>query len=240
MLQEQPDDVQPIESPPTEAVTDLDTQPIPQTPPPPPVIPSSPQPVSPQPITLPNPQPVAPANRFDMRKVSSALSQEWMQKSQEITAQWLYDLGGWVFGGLIVAALMILQDLISLGFADRATLIAGLAIAIALPFNLAGLAIIRYFRDLNQVAEKARQALAQSPNLDAETLIKFTRDSEAFPPNKRSVMDSSVSLALYASVLFTTIGLASALWRISWAVTLLFLVACALGVWLVLRVIRSS
>jgi hypothetical protein len=164
----------------------------------------------------------------------------WMQKSQEITAQWLYDLGGWIFGGLIVVALMLLQDLISLGFADRAALVAGLAISIALPFNLAGLGIIRYYNDLNRTTEQARLALGQNSNLDADTLIRLARESDAFPPDKHRVMDSSISWALYLSVLFTIIGLSAALWRISWVATLLFLVASVLGVLLVLRVVRSS
>jgi len=168
------------------------------------------------------------------------LSSDWMQKSEEITARWLYDLGGWIFGGLIVAALMLLQDLITLGFADRATLVAGLAIAIALPFNLAGLGVIRYFNALNQAVEEAKRVLGQSANLDAETLIQLTRDSDSLPPGKHRVMDSSVSLALYLSVLFTVIGLSAALWRISWVATVLFLIASVCGVLLVLRVVRSS
>ena len=267
MLQEQPDDVQPIESPSAEPVTDLDTQPIPQqasplpqtpqpipqagppsqTPQPiilpdPQTVPQASQPVQePRPITLSNPQPGASANRFDLRKISSGISQEWIQTTQEITAQWLYDLGGWIFGGLTITALLLLQVFILLsGFVDHATVVAGLAIAIALPFNLVGLGIVRYFYALNQTAEKARQALAQSSNLDAETLMKFTRASDAFSLEKRKVMDFSVSLALYLSGLFTLIGLSAALWRISWAATLLFLLACVGGAWLVWRVIQSS
>jgi len=252
MSQEHSDETQPREQVHLESVTDLETQPIPQAPPPP----QTPQPIvlpeaqpapqsrsnqgnEPQPITLSNPQPV-PQNRLDLRTISTGISLEWMEKSQKITAKWLYDLGGWIFGGLLIAALLILQVLILLGFADRATLIAGLTIAIALPFNLAGLGVVRYFRSLHQAVAEARQALGQNTNLDAETLIQLTRDSEAFPPEKHKIMDSSVSLALYVSVLFTIIGLSSALWRISWAATLLFLIACVAGVLLVWRVVRSA
>lgn len=177
---------------------------------------------------------VAPQNRPDWRK----MSQSWMEKSQEITAKWLYDLGGWIFGGLIIAALMLLQDLISLGAVDGAVVVAGLAIAIALPFNLAGLGIIRYFKDLGQATEEARSALAQNSNIDAETLTRLNIDSRALSPRKRKVMDTAVSLALYLSVFFTVIGLSSALWRISWVATFFFLIASVLGLLLVLRVLR--
>jgi len=184
------------------------------------------------PPTLPAGVPVKPA--------SGQVSQNWMEKSQEITAKWLYDLGGWVFGGLIVAALMLLQDLISLGFADRAALVAALAIAVALPFNLTGLGIIRYFNVLNQAAEEAQKILAEQSGLDVATVERLTFDIGAFPSGKHKVMDSTVSLSLYLSVFFTIIGLSSALWRISWVVTLLFLIAGICGVFLILRVIRYS
>lgn len=167
----------------------------------------------------------------------------WMEKSQQITARWLYELGGWIFGGLIAAAIMLFPALISLGFADRATLIAGLALAIALPFNLAGLGIIRYYKDLTRAAEETRALLTQntrSTKADKETLNRLKVDSEAFTPAKKKVIDSAASLALVVSMLFTLISIGSALWRVSWAVTLLFLIAGILGLLLVLRVIRYS
>lgn len=167
-------------------------------------------------------------------------SLSWMQKSQEITVKWLYELGGWIFGGLLIAALLLLYDLILLGSADRATLVAGLAIALALPFNLAGLGLIRYYSALTQAVVEAKQLLAQNSNLDAETLNRLIRNSESFSPGKHQTMDMSVSLALYLSIFLTLIGASAALWRISWAVTLLFLVAVVLAFLLVLRVIRRS
>ena len=50
----------------------------------------------------------------------------------------------------------------------------------------------------------------------------------------------AVSAALFLSVLFTLIGIASALWRISWAVTILCIIAGILGLLLILRVVRYS
>jgi hypothetical protein len=161
----------------------------------------------------------------------------WMEQGQQITARWLYELGGWVFGGLIAAAIMLFPALISLGFADRATLIAGLTLAVALPFDLAGLVIIRYFKDLTQATEEAKALLARNPRADDET-IRLQINSKAFTPAKRRVMDSAVSLSLVVGMLFTLISIGSALWRVSWVVTLLFLIACILGLLLVLRVVR--
>lgn len=228
MSQQQPESPEPTSSAPeaANAPDEIPTTIIPRTP--------GPAEVPVTPAAFPGASAKAPGP--DWRQVSLG----WMQKSQEITAKLLYDLGGWIFGGLIVVNLMLLQALISLGFADRALLIAGLAGVLAFPFNLAGLGVIRYFNALSQAVEDAQKVLAQNGNLDAETLIKLTRDSAALPPDKHRVMDSSVSLALYLSVLFTVIGLCSALWHISWAVTLLLIVAGVLAALLVLRVIRHS
>jgi hypothetical protein len=103
-----------------------------------------------------------------------------MQKSQQVTARWLYEAGGWIFGGLLVAALMVLQDLISLGFSDRGTVIAAFASAITLPFHVVGLVIVHYVKDLSQ----ATAALAGLPA------------GQAFSPAERRAMDRAVSAAL--------------------------------------------
>jgi hypothetical protein len=120
-----------------------------------------------------------------------------------VTARWLYEPGGWIFGGLLVAALMVLQDLISLGSSDRATVSAGLAIALALPFHVSRLIIVRYFRDLSQA-------------------VAELTGGQAFSPAKSRAMDMAVSAALALGAIFTLIGISSALWRISWAATLFF------------------
>lgn len=168
------------------------------------------------------PEPTVPASP-GLSSRRPALMQ-WMAKSQQITARWLYELGGWIFGGLIVAALMVLQDVITLGSADRATVLAGVAVALALPFHIAGLVIVRYFRDVNQ-------AVAEVPS-------GLTFASQALSPARRRAMDVAVSTALVLGALFTFLGIASALWRVSWAVTLLFFVAGICGLLLIVRAVR--
>jgi hypothetical protein len=182
---------------------------------------------------------VAPAASAPRGPDWFSLSQKWLDRSQEITAQVLYDTGGWIFSGLLLATLLLFQPLIGLGFADGAILLTGLAFALALPFNLAGLGIIYYFRARTRVAEAAGQELGQNPNLDAATLVRLTEEKNGLLPEKRALLDSSLSLALYLSAFFTLLGTFFALWHISWAVALLFLLACVGGLILLLRAIRS-
>jgi hypothetical protein len=151
----------------------------------------------------------------------------WMQQSQEILLNWLYEVGGWIFGGLILIALMLIQVLISLGASDRAVLIASIAIGIALPFNLAGIGLVRSFQKIKPTTpDPLRQ------NAEQETLTLFGAN---WTPAKERLMASSVTLAIVLSTICTLISLASALWHISWVVTVVFLVASLLGVILLFR-----
>ena len=61
------------------------------------------EPTSSQP-PMQRPAPTGPQlPRPDWRGVSQT-SLAWMEQSQRITAKFLYDLGAWIFGGLLVAA----------------------------------------------------------------------------------------------------------------------------------------
>ena len=172
-----------------------------------------------EPPTQPAMQPARP----DLRQSFAAQ----MIANQQFAARWLYERGGWIFGGLIVVALVLLQDLVTSGFPDRgaqvAGLIAGLAIVIALPFELGGIVVIRYFKDLSQGA-----------SVSDETLRRQTIDPQA----RRRAMDVAASTALFLSVLFTLVSIGAALWRISWAVTVLFIIAVIGSSWLVSRALR--
>lgn len=169
------------------------------------------------------PMPPAARNRPDWRQTLTSQ----MITNQQLTAHWLYERGYWIFGGLIVVALVLLQDLITSNFADRgaqvAALIAALAIVIALPFDLGGVVIVRYFNDLQQGAA-----------VNDETLRRQAID----PQVRRKTMDTAVSTALFLGVLFTLISIGAALWHLSWAATILFFIACVLSLWLVSRAIR--
>jgi hypothetical protein len=160
-----------------------------------------------------------------------------MEKSQQIAARWLYELGGWIFGALIAAALMVLQDLIPLGSSDRITVFAALACALAIPLHIAGLVIVRYVRDLQQAAREI--AMAQNLTEGRGLLSDTTLSLQIFSPAKRRAMDMAVSTALFLGALFTLIGVATALWRISWVVTLLFFIASMLGLLLIVRAVRT-
>lgn len=150
--------------------------------------------------------------------------QSWMEQSQRIVLKWLYDVGGWIFTGLIAVALMILQNLIAIGSADRALLVAGLLLAAALPLNLAGLWIVRYLKNLDQAGEEI-QNTAGDVTVISVPPVGFTATS----PEKRKFTNTILSALLALSVLLTLLGICLALWHISWAATIIFIIAALAG-----------
>jgi hypothetical protein len=188
--------------------------------------------------TTPEPEPYhAPQYRNQQsRPERQEIFERWAEQSQKILVNWLYELGGWIFGGFIVTALMLIQVLISLGTTDHATLISSIAIAVALPFNIAGLSLVRYFKDLNQAATEAQRFLTQNQTANEETIILGAR-KEAFTPAKKKLLDTSVTVAIGFSAFSTLISISAALWHISWVVTLVFLISGILSLLLLFRVL---
>jgi hypothetical protein len=136
-----------------------------------------------------------------------------IDQGQQGLVKWFYEAGIWIFSLLTITSVILSVDLILLGNADHATLISGLAVAIGLPFSLVGLWLAYYLKTGSQTVPA---------------------------PAKKLVIDSTALITLIMGTLFTLVSLGSALWRISWVVTLLFLVAAIVGLWLILRVVRSA
>lgn len=152
---------------------------------------------------------------------------KWTDQSQKTTVKWLHDMGNWLFGALTATSLILLLGLILTGSGGPAALVAGLAVAIALPFNLAGLWLVRFFKDLQLTAG---EALLKQPDASTVTVT----------PTKKGIVDSTATIALIVGGLFTLISVISALWRISWAVPIVFLLSVILALLLASRVLSPE
>lgn len=151
--------------------------------------------------------------------------QNWMGQSQQIVLQWLYNAGGWIFTGLIAVALLILQNLIAIGRTDRVLLVAGLALAAALPLNLAGVWIVRYLRNQDQALAAA--TLSSVPQVAGDEVT--VSNAPIFSAKQRQFTNTILSILLDLSVLLTLLGIVCALWHISGAITVVFLITLVLG-----------
>ena len=150
--------------------------------------------------------------------------QSWMGQSQQIASNWIYDAGGWIFTGLIAVALIIIISLIAIGRTDPVLFIAALTLAAALPLNLAGMWIARYLKNRDQALAAVPQSQTQQAAEDEATVHLQT-----FSAKQRSFTNTILSSLLGLSVLLTLIGVIFALWHISWAVTVVFLIALIVG-----------
>ncbi len=161
-----------------------------------------------------------------------AALRSWMGQSQQIVSQWIYDAGDWIFTGLIAVALLILMSLVAIGHTDRVLLVAALTLAAALPLNLAGLWIEHYLKNRDQALALGAplQSVIQQSIEDEATVRLPPSSTQAFSARQRSFTNTILSSLLGLSVLLTLIGIIFTFWHISWAVTLVFLIALIVGV----------
>lgn len=86
-----------------------------------------------------------------------------------LIAPWLVEVGAWFFGGLIALNLIVVAALIPVGPADTPILIAFTAFACALPFEVAGLILLKLKKDFGdvQLADMTLQSFeaAHFPNI---------------------------------------------------------------------------
>jgi hypothetical protein len=151
---------------------------------------------------------------------------------------WLFDVGSWIFGGLIAFNLIVISALITVGPADRAILTSITAFTAALPLNVAGIVLLRLVKDaadigIDEVTLKAFQD-AGFPAIDAY----FPPPEEAAARRKRRAhlaLAYSLGIATLSSIL-TLVGLVAALWHMAWWVAVVLLAAAALSAFLVLAV----
>ena len=149
----------------------------------------------------------------------------------EWIAPWLVAVGSWVFGGLLALNLVLVAALITVGPADRSALIATLAFACALPFDVAGLVLLRLTKDLQDVrlddlALKAFQE-ARFPSIEAYFPPEGERKSYA---KRRALI--SLAYAWVIAMLTTALtiaGLAASLWHMAPWVGGVFLATVALS-----------
>ena len=144
---------------------------------------------------------------------------------------WLIDVGSWVFGGLLVFTAAFIAALIEVGQVDGAILVSITAFGCALPFEVAGIAVVRLVRDLKQVGidDLTLQSYKDAgfPDIEAYTPPAAEREAQRASRLAAALLVALV-IALVCTAL-TAIGLVAALWFIAWWTGVVALVAIALS-----------
>jgi len=176
-----------------------------------------------------------PAERS--RRSSKALAHlvEWM-------TPWLVAVGSWAFGGLIALNLVLLAALITVGPVDRAVLIATVAFACALPFDVGGIVLLRLTKDLRDVRvdDLALKAFQEARFPDIEAYFPPAHERETLS-RRRARISLAYALAIAAlSTGLTLTGVAASLWHMTPWVGEAFLTTAALSALLLAAVVAHS
>ena len=155
---------------------------------------------------------------------------------------WLFEVGSWIFGGLIAFNLVLISALLTVGPVDRATLISITAFACALPLNVAGIFLLRLIKDLKEIGieDVAMQAFQDAGFPDVEAYFPRSEEKQGFA-NRRSNIALSYSVGVGGlSAALTWIGMVAALWHMAWWIGVILSIVVLLSAVLVIAVIGHS
>lgn len=168
-----------------------------------------------EPQTNPRPTP-EPPSRDDWARATRGLG----RLVEQITP-WLLDLGSWIFGALIAVNLIILGALITVGPVDLAVKISTVALALALPADVAGFVLVRLVTDLSKagVTDVATQAMLAEGYSVEDAIPREALEKKL----RRSTLVYSYVL-LVPALLLTLTGVTAALWHMGWWIGIAFVV----------------
>ena len=144
-------------------------------------------------------------------------------KLVERITPWLFDVGSWIFGGLIAFNLLVVASLITVGPVDPAIMVSTTAFALALPLNVTGLVLPKLIQDLKQVGFEEELAQAfQEAGLTVGEQVASGKALEALRTRRtRVVLGYSLGILALSAVLTVT-GMIAALWHMAWWIGVAF------------------
>lgn len=171
-----------------------------------------------EPQTKPAPTPERPA-RDDWARATRGLG----RLVEQITPL-LLDLGSWIFGALIAVNLILLGALLTVGPVDLAIKISTVALALALPADVAGFFVLRLVTDLSKagVTDVATQAMVAEGYSVEDAIPREALEKKL----RRSTLVYSYVL-LVPALLLTLTGVTAALWHMGWWIGIAFVLMVA-------------
>lgn len=139
---------------------------------------------------------------------------------------WLFEVGSWIFGGLIAFTILIMASLITVGPVDQPINIATAAFALALPLDVTGLVLLRIVRDVRPVGfeEEISRAFQEAGLTPGEQEIpSLTALETVRKRGTRNVLYTALGI-LTVSCILTLVGMAAALWHVAWWIAAAFVV----------------
>ncbi len=171
-----------------------------------------------------------PAPADPHQEISRAAPQEQYKQSMkafgkfvERISPWLFEVGSWIFGGLIAFNLLVMASLITVGPVDPAIMVATAAFALALPLDVAGLFLLRLVRDMKRVGfEEEVAQVFHDVGFTVGEQIASPKALESLRKRRTGIVLGSSLGILALSVLLTLTGMTAALWHMAWWIGVVF------------------
>lgn len=130
---------------------------------------------------------------------------------------WLVEVGSWAFGGLIALNLVVIAALLTVGPVDRAVLIAVSAFAYALPFDIAGIVLLRLIKDVQDIRidDLTLQAFQEAHFPHIEAYFPAARERATFTKRRARIALAYVFVIAVVSTGLTFTGLVASLWHMA-------------------------
>jgi hypothetical protein len=137
---------------------------------------------------------------------------------------WLFEVGSWIFGGLIAFSVFIICALLPVRPVDLPVEIATVVFALALPMNVTGLVLLRIVRDVKPVGfeqglVRAFQEAGLTPG--EQQIPSLTTLAAVRKRGTRNVLYAALGILTLSAVL-TAVGMVAALWHVAWWIGVAF------------------
>jgi hypothetical protein len=153
----------------------------------------------------------------------------------------LFEVGSWIFGGLIAFTLLVLASLLTVGPVDLAVKLSTVAFAVSLPLTVTGLILLRLGRDLKPVHfEGVTQVFQEAGLTPGEQQIPSVASLEALRERGTRIVLSTTLGMLGLSSILMVVGMTAALWHMSWWIGVAFLATVLISLAIVQVALATS
>lgn len=151
-------------------------------------------------------------------------SMQAYRKLLEKGTPWLFDVGTWIFGGLIAFTLLIMASLITVGPVDVYIKIATAALALALPLDVTGLVLLRLVQDIkpNRFEETVAQTFHEAGLSSDDMQVPSLTSLQAMRIRGTQVALRYALYILSLSIVLTLTGMVATLWHMAWWIGVAF------------------
>ncbi len=169
-------------------------------------------------------------------------SMQAYRKLVEKGTPWLFDVGTWIFGGLIAFTLLIMASLITVGPVDLFIKIATASLALALPLDVTGLVLLRLVQDMEPIRfeETVSQTFQEAGLTPDEMQVPSLTSLQAMRIRGTQVTLRYAVYILALSIVLTLAGMVATLWYMAWWIGVAFAAMVVFSVILAVLAMAAS